>query len=63
VLSLALLVAGVVGLGMGIRHGAIRPPDGDVSLGGFHIVTYTTDRPQCEPYLLCAGAPREYQVI
>ena len=62
-LSLTLLIVGAVGLGVGIQHGAVMPPDLNVSLSGLHIVAYTTDPIECQPDLLCPGAPRDYQVV
>ncbi len=49
-LSLTLLIVGTVGLGVGIQHGDIRPPEMDVSFSGRHIVAYTTDPIECRPY-------------
>lgn len=46
-LCLTLLMVGVVGLGMVIRHGDVVPPDLDVSLGGLHIVAHVTDPNAC----------------
>jgi hypothetical protein len=64
VLSLTLLIVGVVGLGVGIRHGDVMPPDLNVSLSGLHIVAYTTDPIQCRPYLPCPGPfSRDYYVV
>ena len=62
-LSLTLLIVGVIGLGVGLRHGAVAPPDLDVSLSGLHIVAYTTNPIECQPDLRCPGAPRDYQVV
>src|SRR6266487_5720188 len=62
-LSLTLLIVGVVGLGVGIRHGDVMPPDLDVSLSGLHIVAYTTDPIECRPYLPCLGPNRDYYVV
>ena len=62
-LSLTLLIFGLIGLGVGIRHGDVVPPDVDVSLSGLHIYAYTTDPIACQPDLRCPGAPREYQVV
>ena len=62
-LSLTLLIVGVIGLGAGLRHGAVAPPDLDVSLSGLHIVAYTTNPIECQPDLRCPGAPRDYQVV
>jgi hypothetical protein len=62
-LSLTLLIAGVVGLGVGIRHGDVVPPDLDVSLSGLHIIAYTTDPIECRPYLLCLGPTQDYYVV
>ncbi len=62
-LSLTLLIVGAVGLGMGIQHGAIQPPHFDVSFAGLHIVAYTTDPIECQPYLPCHGSSRDYYVV
>jgi hypothetical protein len=62
-LSLILLIVGGVGLGVGIRHGAVVPPDVDVWLSGLHIYAYTTAPIECQPDLRCPGAPRDYQVV
>jgi hypothetical protein len=63
-LSLTLLIVGMVGLGVGIRHGDVMPPDLDVSLSGLHIVAYTTDPIECRPYLPCPGPfSRDYYVV
>jgi hypothetical protein len=62
-LSLMLLIAGVVGLGVGIRQGAVVPLDLNVSLSGFRIVAYTTDPIECRPHGLCPGATRYYDVV
>ncbi len=62
-LSLMLLITGVVGLGVGIRQGAVVPPNMDVSLSGLHIVAYTTDPIECRPYLPCPGPTRDYYVV
>jgi len=62
-LSLTLLIVGVVGLGVGIQHGAVMLPNLDVSLSGLHIVAYTTDPVECRPYLPCQGSSRDYYVV
>ena len=62
-LILMLLIAGVVGLGVGIRQGAVVPPELNVSLSGLHIVAYTTDPIECRPHGLCPGATRYYDVV
>jgi hypothetical protein len=62
-LSLTLLIVGVVGLGVGIRHGDVARPDVDVSLSGVHIYAYTTDPIACQPDLRCPGATRDYRVL
>ena len=63
VLSLTLLIVGVVGLGVGIQHGDVVPPDLNVSLSGLHIVAYTTDPIECRPYLPCLGPSQDYYVV
>ncbi len=62
-LSLTLLIAGVIGLGVAIRHGDVVPPDLDVSLSGVRIVAYITRPIECRPYLICPGTPRDYRVV
>jgi hypothetical protein len=62
-LSLPLLLVGVVGLGVGIQHGAVVPPDLNVSLSGLHIVAYTTDPIACDPYLPCPAQAQDYYVV
>jgi len=62
-LGLTLLIVGAVGLGVGIQHGDIVPPDLNVSLSGLHIVAYTTDPIECRPYLPCLGSSRDYYVV
>ena len=62
-LSLTLLIGGVVGLGMGLRHGAVAPPDLHVSLSGLHIVALTTDAPACRLALPCPGPGRDSYVV
>jgi hypothetical protein len=62
-LSLTLLIVGVIGLGVAIRQSDVVVPDLDVSLSGLRIVAYTTDPIECQPDLLCPGAPRHYQVV
>ena len=62
-LSLTLLIAGVIGLGVAIRHGDVVPPDLDVSLSRVRIVAYITGPIACRPHLICPGAPRDYHVV
>jgi hypothetical protein len=62
-LSLMLLLVGVVGLGVGIRQGAVVPPELNVSLSGLHIAAYTTDPIECRPYLPCPGPNQDYYVV
>jgi len=62
-LSLILLLVGVIGLGVPIRQSDVVVPDVDVSLRGLRIVAYTIDPIECQPDLLCPGAPRDYQVV
>ena len=62
-LSLTLLIFGLIGLGVGILHGAVVPPDLHVSLSGLHLYAYTTDPIACQPDLRCPGTPRDYQVV
>ena len=60
VLSLMLLIVGVVGLGVGLRHGDVVPPDLTISLSGLHIVAITTDSQECRLALPCPGPGRDY---
>ena len=63
-LSLTLLIAGVIGLGVAIRHGDVVPPDLDVSLSGVRIVAYITRPIECRPYLPCPSPlSRDYYVV
>jgi hypothetical protein len=62
-LSLTLLIVGAIGLGAGIQHGDIQPPDLNITLSGLHIVAYTTDPIECRPYLACQGLYRAYYEI
>src|SRR5262249_13098194 len=63
-LSLMLLIAGVVGLGVGIPHGDVVPPDLHFSLSGLHIVAYTTDLIECRrAYMPCPSPSRDYYVV
>ncbi len=62
-LSLMLLIVGVIGLGVAIRHGDVVPPDLDVSLSGVRIVAYVTRPIECQPDLICPGTPRDYRVV
>ena len=52
-----------VGLGVGIQHGDVAPPDLNVSLSGLHIVAYTTDPIECRLYLPCLGPSQDYYVV
>jgi hypothetical protein len=63
VLSLTLLIVGMVGLGVGIQHGDVVPPDLNVSLSRLHIVAYTTDPIECRIALPCPGPNRDYYVV
>jgi hypothetical protein len=63
VLSLTLLIAGMVGLGVGIHHGDVVAPEMNVSLSGLRIVAYTTDPIECRPYLPCLGPSQDYYVV
>jgi hypothetical protein len=49
-LGLALLIAGVVGLGMAFQRGVVEPPKVDWQLGSAHIMAYRTSAPECPPY-------------
>jgi hypothetical protein len=63
VLTLTLLIVGMVGLGVGIRYGAVVAPDLNISLSGLHIVAYTTDPIECRPYLPCLVPTQDYYVV
>ena len=52
-LSLTLLIAGVFGLGVAIRHGAVVLPPWEVRLYKIHILAYRTDFSECPPTTLC----------
>ena len=62
-LSLTLLIVGVVGLGVGIRHGDVVPPDLNVSFSGLYIVAHTTDPSECRTALPCPGPRRDFYVV
>jgi hypothetical protein len=49
-LGLALLIAGVVGLGMAIQRGVLEPPNVDWQFGRVRITAYRTSTPECPPY-------------
>jgi hypothetical protein len=61
-LSLVLLIAGVIALGVAIQQRTIIPPELDASLGGLRIVAYTTNLRDCWLTYLCSGTPQEYRV-
>ena len=63
VLSLMLLIVGVAGLGVGLRHGDVMPPDLNIALSGLHIVAITTYPIACRPYLPCQDSFRDYYVV
>jgi hypothetical protein len=66
-LSLTLLIAGVVGLGVAMWHGDVVPPDLDVSLGRLHIVAHVIDPNACRLALRialpCPGPLQDYYVV
>jgi len=62
-LSLTLLIAGVIGLGVAIRHGVVALPDLNMHLGGLEIVAVTTRTSECPPYNPCPNLPGDYYVI
>jgi hypothetical protein len=62
VLSLTLLIVGMIGLGVGIRHGDVMPPELNVSLSGLYIVAHTTDSHECRIALPCPGPRRDSYV-
>ena len=62
-LSLTLLIGGVVGLGVGIRHGDVVPPDLNVSLSGLYIVARITDPSECRIPTLSPGPRRDSYVV
>ena len=63
VLSLMLLIVGVAGLGVGLRHGDVMPPDLNIALSGLHIVAITTYPIACRPYLPCPSPNRDHYVV
>ena len=62
-LSLTLLIAGVIGLGVAIGHGVVTPPDLDMHLGGLEIIAVTTGTSECSPYTPCPNLPGDYYVV
>src|SRR5262245_16708544 len=64
-LSLTLLIVGVVGLGVGIRHGDVVPPDLNVSVSGLYIVAHITDPNECLSWIAlpCPGPRRDSYAV
>ena len=62
-LSLMLLIAGVIGLGVVMWQSDGVPPDLEVALSELRIVAYTTGRIECRHYLPCPSPTRHYQVV
>jgi hypothetical protein len=58
VFSLALLLGGLIGLGMGIRYGGVVPPDLEAHFIGLRIIGFTAYLPECPPFPPCP-APKE----
>ena len=46
-----LLAAGLAG-GLALRRGLVRVPAVDVRVGGLHVMSFTSDNPNCHPLLL-----------
>jgi hypothetical protein len=64
--SLMLLIVGVLGFGMAMRYGGMRPPAVDVGYGMMRIVAYRAHDPGCLPYTPCtpeSGAAHTYYMI
>ena len=53
ILSLTLLIAGLIGLGMAVRKGMVVPPTLDLQYTLIRIAAYRTDYPDCPPTTLC----------
>src|SRR5262249_30343623 len=62
-LSLTLLIAGVIGLGVAIRHGVVALPDVNMHLGGLVIIAVTTGTSECPPYSPCPNLPGDYYAV
>ena len=62
-LSLALLIAGVGGLGVAIRHGVVAPPDLGLHLGRLEIIAFTAGTSECPPYAPCPNPLGVYYVV
>src|SRR5262245_11478953 len=66
VLGLALLFAGVVGLGIAMEPGVVEPPEVDWQFDRVHITAYRTSTPECPPYLCIEKSvepPQAYYVV
>ena len=61
--GLTLLMACVIGSGFAIRHGDVTPPHLEVSLSGFHIVTYVSTPTECQLSLPCQHSTPDSYVI
>jgi hypothetical protein len=66
-INVALLVAGVFGLGLAIQHGVAEPPTLDLRYTLIRIAAYRTHYPDCPPYTQCppqsVAPPQEYYVV
>jgi hypothetical protein len=66
-LSLVLLIAGMFGLGMAIRHGVVVPPTLDLRYALVRITAYRTHYADCPPSTQCppqsVAPPQEYYVV
>ena len=69
VLGLALLLAGLTAVGVGVQYGVVVPPDVDVNVtqGMYHFLAYHTHAPDCPPRTPCspesAADQTEYYVV
>ena len=62
-LGLTLLFGGAIGVGLGIRYGAVAPADLEAHMNGLHIVAFSSYLPKCPPYPPCPSADRSYYEI
>ena len=66
-LSLILLIAGLFGLGVAIRHGVVVPPILEVRHTAIHLAAYSTHYPECPPYTQCppesVAPPHAFYVV
>ena len=66
ILGLALLIAGVLGLGMALERGVVEPPEVDWRLSIVHIAAHRTSSPECPPYSCIeksVGPSQAYYVV